>query len=326
MADLHERTKALDFRVPGAMFLGTCHRIEVYSVDPVPDDVLTTTFGHAGRTIAGNAAVYGRMLEIATGLRSQVLGEKFIHRQFTQAIEAVPAGTKVWAIATSASRMAERIRDHFGFYARFDYEETSLQHLTPDPDAGDRSLLIVGTGMLAKAVAVRALQYGYGEIVLVSRDPKKFRKRHRDLPIAGVFKPSDVPAAFLAKPFAAFIATDGLEGTPYGAEIVALLRGTPCTGIADMSSLPLTFPSDMKVTPFTMFDPSYLAGIDRANRQLERVAGLVDREVKKLTMLAEAPDWVPPAVRPSDWLGGPTRSEAPPPMFDVYEEVETHDG
>ena len=191
MAQLHQLTEELNLteNLEEAMLLATCHRIEIFSLVPIPPTPFRDAFGYDGYAVAGKGEVYRRMLEIACGLRSQVLGEKLIAKQFEQAVDSMPSGQPLWVTGKAAARAAEKLRQKFGFFAQLDYEELVFHNLAVDEDRSlpgeGRSLLIIGSGMLAQAVTLRAPHFGYNKVAMVSRVPKQVRKRESALARVG---------------------------------------------------------------------------------------------------------------------------------------------
>ena len=289
LADLHERAEHLELpeQASSGMTLATCHRIEVFSQLPIKPNLLRDVFGYEGKHVIGDAPVFKRMLEIGTGLRSQLLGEKFILEQFRQSVQKLPVSNGIRETAEFAAATAKSIRDKYGFYAQFDYEELVFDYFAASAsrsmDAQSRTLIIVGSGMLARAIARRAPQYGFRNTLIVSRVAKQLRKQGLDLPLVGLYKAANIPSQYLETPYVTFIATTDMTGS-YRDAIIALLQSQQFCGIVDMSSIPLDLPKSAGLQPLTMYDPRYIDAVGRANEALRPLAPKVAREVDAHTM------------------------------------------
>ena len=142
---------------PGpAAVVSSCQRIEAYH--------LAQCQCGAPLRLSGFAAI-SHLAEVAAGLHSVVLGESEILGQVRKAVaSSAPSISRHASIAIASAR---DLRAETAFQAHTGHLLDRALRLTGTPPTG--RILVLGAGVTARAVAVRATQLGFESVVMVSR-------------------------------------------------------------------------------------------------------------------------------------------------------------
>ncbi|WP_331765116.1 hypothetical protein [Nocardia sp. NBC_01388] len=224
----------------GGLLLHTCQRVEVYRAARPPVKELGLVPAVSARTVVGEAAAR-RLTEIAAGVRSELLGERFVLGQVEAAGRRLPATHPLKALVAESVSIARWLRVEHGFAAAVDYPGLAFSLLTTDPPTRRTpALLVVGGGALARAVAADALAAGYRDTVMVTRSPKRLRKRLTPEIRArvSVCTPEHAGKQLAGSPWDAVVATTNLV-EPYRLQVAALLDDRGCESAVDLSGLPV---------------------------------------------------------------------------------------
>lgn len=268
LAALGHAHQALCARPPGAsrhgMLLHTCQRVEWYAVGGSPSQVETLRRRPA---VPGRRTALVRLAQIAAGTRSLVLGERFIHRQVLEAAGRLASDHPLFRLTTDALRLAEQAREKFDLHADVDYSDLPKLLLTPRGET--RQLLVIGGGMLARAVAA-APPAGYERVVMLTRGPRKLRRLVEGLGNVTVVRAPSLAKVLDGRPYDAVIATTNLQ--PHYRSRVADAAGSPlCGGVVDLCCAPAV---DRRPEGYHhLYDPEVLRALAAANRDMaERAA------------------------------------------------------
>ncbi len=257
------------------VLLATCQRIELYCKTLNKDPILDI-FGFRGQCINGYLDVYHRLVQIGCGLRSQILGEKFIYTQLKNTIDSVPKDHPIHSIGFSALDLSQKLRKKHSFYASADYEEITFNLLNTQASKQSNSvLLVIGGGHLAQAIAKRALS-NYSRVVIITREAKRLRKVFLNEPLMEIYSINTLQSSLLALPFHCFIATTNLNDE-YHTSLLKIINHSNCQAIVDMSSVPMFSEYISKKNCYTtMYDNSYLEIIETTNLLLSfRISDLL---------------------------------------------------
>jgi glutamyl-tRNA reductase len=167
--------RALGERARGRLVLVTCERFEIY----LSGAGLVRSDGDAPfRALAGEAAAE-RLMRVAAGLESRLLGERQIQRQVRGAfLEAALEGAldpTLHALARAALHAGKRVRSETELGRR----GPSLAALTVERLAREltglrgRTVLILGSGVLATEVARALAATGPARLFVASRDAQR---------------------------------------------------------------------------------------------------------------------------------------------------------
>ncbi|MGF0320563.1 hypothetical protein [Nocardia fluminea] len=211
--------------------LHTCQRVEAYTLDRPA--VLPDPSGE----VIGRNSVARRLTEIAAGVRSQVLGERFVLQQVALA-GATAEETPFTRVVGDAVMVATELRRRHNLDAALDYPEAALGILTDRQPARPDSLVVIGGGMLARAIAAHGREL-YRNVMVVTRSPKRARRRLGEMAAStSVCTPAGAYALLGSTRWDAVIATTNLDET-YRLKIGALVDDRSCVGAVDLSSVPL---------------------------------------------------------------------------------------
>jgi hypothetical protein len=272
-------------RVAHLMPLVTCQRIEFYASAPLDYDPVERYVGVKGLAIRGRPTVFRRLVEIASGARSQLLGETFIEGQLEKAVSDLPPSSPLYSLGQGALQQARQLRDKYGFYARCDHQQIVLSFFLDRAAASQdhvARLVIIGSGMIARAVAEAASKAGYAQIVLISRSAKKLRQRRIFDGIGReIYSFDTLPAGFLDQaPYHCLVATENSDAA-YCARIVDACYAAACRAVVDMSSIPILDGVSQSDRPImTMHSQSYLDYIDKNNSELSFTRIMLLQEIE----------------------------------------------
>lgn len=134
----------------------SCQRLEVFGIGECNCDAPARATG---------IAALRHLAEVAAGLHSVVLGESEILGQVRSALTAAPPAIRPYGdIAIAAARELRRettFDSHTGHLL-----DRALRHLGIE---GDGTLLVVGTGHVARQVASRGATLGFDRVVIAGR-------------------------------------------------------------------------------------------------------------------------------------------------------------
>lgn len=268
-----------------ALLVCTCHRIEAYFPFGVQADPIEAALGIKAQIIGGEELLANRLLAIACGLESVILGEKFIYHQVAQAVNELPDGHAMKQFGSRILTLAGRIRKECNFYAADDYEGISFSLMDTRAKRSDAdTLVVVGAGMLARRVAHYAGSLNYADIVMISRVAKKVRKKHRDNPCPfRVCSMNTLPKPLMEHPFDCFIGTTNISDA-YRVQLLKIVTRDQCKSVIDMSSIPAFHPETVPCRVYiTMYDRSYLDEVARSNKKIQARTGRVRDDIQQLT-------------------------------------------
>lgn len=258
-----------------AFLLHTCQRIELYSMgSPAP------TRGHPlaehAALVSGGAAVRIRLAEIAAGVRSELLGEWFVLRQVENAGDRLPAGHKLKPVVAEAVRLARRLRRVHDFHAAMDYPELAFSLLGQTRGGGDVALLVVGSGMLARAVLAHSAVSRYGAVVAVTRSPQRLRKRLARGAGGSVCNASQAWQVLAGRQWDAVIASTNVV-EPYRSQLAELVEHPACRSAMDLSCVPLFSTTTHRFEH--MYGPRFRGLLAKQNTALAERAARVQQAI-----------------------------------------------
>jgi glutamyl-tRNA reductase len=277
---VHELLTREPIRLDGdCLLVQTCQRVEVYWAGEAPDLVsLQRTVDLSGRVETD--AVLPRLTEIATGLRSELVGERFIHEQLRRARLHLEPDSAVGAAADHALYFAEALRRRHDFRARVDYPDLTFDLLDAQPHSAP-ILVIVGSGLLAQAVTAHSRVAGYERVLMVTRSPKRLRKRGRGT--IGAASAFTVPRALQElknRDWDVVIATSNLTAQ-HRAAVTRLLSSPGRRTVVDLGSVPVVAePLDDR--HFTLYHDSFVRLVGGQNAAVAEAAARVRGDLAAL--------------------------------------------
>lgn len=223
--------------VRDGFLLRTCERVEVYTSSGSTASQSAHPFSDVAVGVGGAAAVRRRLAEIATGASSRLLGERFIAGQVERAGRTMPATHPLRELVAEAVRMARRVRVDHNFAASADYPDLIERLLRDAGRAKSRSLVVVGSGVLARTVMRHRLALGYRQVLPVTRSVKRLRKRVPGSQLR-ICSPGSVWDQLDGSGWDAVIATTNMV-EPYRTRIGELIADRRCRVAVDVSCVPL---------------------------------------------------------------------------------------
>jgi glutamyl-tRNA reductase len=277
IAELHEELSTDPPARDGhSLVLHTCERAEIYSVGPPPHDFVHRVRGHLEAPpafLTNRWKSLRRLTEIAAGVRSRLLGERFVYEQVRRAVLGQADDHLLWDDGLTALRIARAARTHHGFDAEFDYPELARRLLqTHGTTPAASSVLVVGGGMVAQAVVTQPWLLDYKQRAIMTRSPKKLRRRLPDRPVGTAIVVPRHASAVTMDSWDVIVATVNITGT-YRATVESLVRDERCRFAVDLSSVPL-YDGDA---------PAHYAGLYGA-----QVSDLIERHNVRRTETAAA--------------------------------------
>jgi glutamyl-tRNA reductase len=170
----------------GAVSVVTCHRVELF-VEGVADDVLPLLLrAWSGGRIQGEAPVVLKgsevaehLLRVASGLEAAVLGDENVLGQLRRAYRSAAQGRTVGPLLHrlfhSAFRAGKRVRTETGLGrgGRSVAGEAVVVINRELGGLGDRTVLVLGAGEMARIAAERLAKRGVGRLVISNRSLEK---------------------------------------------------------------------------------------------------------------------------------------------------------
>lgn len=251
------------------LLLHTCQRIEWYSrAQIVPPAV--ELLGHVSTPGARGALV--RLAQIAAGSRSLIPGESFIHRQVYAAFTRLMPDHPLYGITREALLLATRAREEFSLSAKVDYSDLPTMLFTPGPHT-PRQLLIIGGGMLARAVAA-APPPGYDHVVMWTRGPRKLRRVVEGLSNVSVVRHPSLARVLNGKLYDTVIATTNLHGD-YLEHVLETITAPQARRVLDLCATPAL--TDRPANYRHLYDLDVLRALASANEEMTERAFLARR-------------------------------------------------
>ena len=152
--------------------MATCLRFERYSYGIVDNGIVSAP---PYFVLVGLVPTLRRLAAIATGIDSVILGDNFIKAQVASAFNARDLDIRYPLLGTSATAIATELRERFCFYAPDDYDDIAFRLLgtSEGRQKHGSNLVIIGSGMLARALCTHREARGYDNIYAVTRSPVK---------------------------------------------------------------------------------------------------------------------------------------------------------
>lgn len=257
--------------------LSTGQRVELVSLEAIPAGGRDPRMPETAGRVTGESAVRQRLAEIAVGLRSRIVGEGFVLRQVDSACQRLPERHPCKPVVEDSVTLARRLREELGFAAALDYPAAALTALAERSEPAGRTLLVVGGGMLGRAVAEQAGTAGYAQALIVTRTPSKARKKLERTTCPVSLSAVDGARERLGtRGWDAVIATSAVDGG-YRARIKTLIDAPDCVGAMDLSGVPLRSQATDRYQH--MYGPRFTALVHKQNRYVARRADLVRRRI-----------------------------------------------
>ncbi|TIN74503.1 hypothetical protein [Mesorhizobium sp.] len=260
-----------DLARSGVLLVASCLRVEVYGQAQALRSIDSTIFsGFSPGRIEGAVNIIRRLAEIASGARSQVLGDNYIGDQLVKAIKPLDKKLPIFQMVRLAIDIGRASRERQRFTASFNYCHVIRDIIAdrfPTGEQPDR-LYVIGADKLARELIRSGVGERFRSTAIVTRNPKNLRKRLRawtDIDVA-LMRPADIENA---RPRSMVIISGANVNDEYQAVLQsALLRLEPRT-IVDTSQVPvLSHPESANLNYVTVFDDEFLRAVDKNNKKI----------------------------------------------------------
>jgi glutamyl-tRNA reductase len=258
----HEFQQSVSMPDSGSLaevILRTCHRLERYWA-PQDGFGFESTSPH-GPVITGHGPVSARLAQIAAGTRSLIIGERFVFQQVEAAFLNLPPDHLLLNAAAEALATAAEARRLFQLHADLDYSGLARMMLDGATSPTPSAVVVVGGGMLARAIAEELA--ASRAVVMVTRSPKRLRRHLADSGVrAAVSRVSGLEPELVGRTYDVVLATSGLEGD-YRQRIVEISEAGRCRTVIDLCSAQTM---DDRSAYLHLHHPTVLAAIEESNR------------------------------------------------------------
>lgn len=265
------------------VILSTCLRYERYYFDNLESGyVLPLNWCQ----VDGIASTLNRLARIACGIESEILGERFIEVQVAKAFAASPVATPLGALGAEAIAIARTVRERHLHSASTDYDSLTFQVLRKIRSSSrvPKMLVLIGSGMLARAIARRGGSEGYERVAVVTRSPRTLRQDVDGLWFAGppkLFKEHGDSA-----PFDCVIATTSIDAL-YLEDLMPIFESRSCASMIDLSAIEISDSVSLRQPRATLRSSHFHKEIQSANAQYERALQPARALIDDLVVSAE---------------------------------------
>ncbi|WP_280113426.1 hypothetical protein [Methylobacterium nodulans] len=283
----------------GVFTLPTCSRVEFYSEENALVNIPSEVFaGFDFRPIEGAAAIMQRIAEIASGVRSRILGERNIIQQLEGAYKRLDPNLPIARIARQGIDFGLTARKIYQFNAPPIYDQFVRYIMADRCQNGELPdhLYLLGSSNLSYDLIESGVEEHFRSTTIVTRDPKSARKRlHRetDKKVEVIhqkeFGHAREPQSLVV------IATSNLTDQDKADLQNALLRLEPRT-VVDLTANPVMAAALAgKLNYVNMYGEEFRRLIDQNNEQLAPKVPLVRSDIEaalrtaQLDLSAKAP-------------------------------------
>jgi glutamyl-tRNA reductase len=277
------RTKGIQ-QNKNAAVLATCQRLEVYSAE-TSCRRFEMFEGREPELVIGDESCLARLAEIAAGLRSEIIGERFIYNQVEQAFSYEDIDPSLKTFAERALSIARVARTEWQFCADFDYDDITFAILESGlwgRRSMDAALIVLGSGMLAQAIVQHPSVNAYKIVHVATRSPKSARKRFPGT-VAAV-RADRLPSICYPAECDVVVATTNLT-EEHRALIARFLQVQTPRVVVDLSSTTIR----LSATPdnyVSMYDEHFARAVDKANHPnlacIDQMAQFIRQKVAAL--------------------------------------------
>ena len=256
--------------------LSTCLRSERYSYGPPQEASHPLWPDYA---IVGAVPTLARLAAIATGTESVIVGERFISTQVAHAFRASAPDSPLGRLGNAALEIAQEVRDAHSFYALEDYDDIAFELLRRrQRSAKSPHLVIIGSGMLASALCAHRAAENYVGIFMVTRSPKKARKRvARNITVCSA---GSLLSVLAGAAFDCIVATTSLTSA-YTEVLNSIWSSEHCHSMIDLSSATIIKGHDYDSKFISIYDASFEQAVADANRRLVSLVPAVRCDLAK---------------------------------------------
>ncbi|ACL59872.1 hypothetical protein [Methylobacterium nodulans] len=286
IAQYSEKIKSMadDLAASGVLLVPTCSRVEFYGEAPALRNIPSEVFADFDfRRIEGEHEIAQRVAEIASGVRSPILGERNIIQQLEGAYKRLDPNLPIARIARLGIDIGLTVRERHLFNASFTYDQFVRDIMADQYQNGEPLDHLYLTG--ASDLCVDLIKSGVGELfrstTMVTRDPKNARKRLRRVTDKKVefMRPEEFGHA--REPSSFVVITNSNLDDEYKAVLQnGILRMEPRTVVDLMANPVMSDALVGKSNYVNMYDEEFLRSIEQNNEQLDPKVPLVCSDIE----------------------------------------------
>lgn len=265
---------ASDLAKRGVLLVASCCRVEVYGQEHALRNIDSSIFsGFSAERIEGAPTIIQRLAEIASGARSQVLGDNYISDHLAKSIELLDTKLPIFQIARLAIDIGRASRERQRFIASLNYfhiVRDMIANRFPNGELPDR-LYVIGTDTAIRELIGSGMGEQFRSKTIVTRNPKNLRKRLRAWPDMDISLTRVAEVGHAREPRSVVVIAWGDGNDEYQAILQqALLRLEPRT-IIDIRSKPLLSKAAFaKDTYVTVYDKEFLLALEINNEKIAK--------------------------------------------------------
>ncbi|RWL84870.1 MAG: hypothetical protein EOR68_34130 [Mesorhizobium sp.] len=263
---------ANDLARRGVLLVASCCRVEVYGQEHALRNIDSRIFsGFPAERIEGAPTIIQRLAEIASGARSQVLGDNFIADQLGKAIGLLDPNLPIFQMVRLAIDIGRASRERHRFIASLNYYHIVRDIIAdrfPNGELPDR-LYVIGADMPIRELIRSGVGERFRSTTIVTRNPKNLRKRLRAWPDIDVAFTRPAEIGHAREPRSIVVIAWADVNDEYQAILQrALLRLEPRT-IIDMTSNPLLSKEEFVNSDYvTVHDKEFLLAFEENNKEI----------------------------------------------------------
>ncbi|RUX15756.1 hypothetical protein EOA23_33300 [Mesorhizobium sp. M2A.F.Ca.ET.042.01.1.1] len=263
---------ANDLARRGVLLVASCGRVEVYGQEHAVRNIDSRIFsGFPSERIEGALTIIRRIAEVASGARSQVLGDNYIGGPLTKGIERLDQKLPIVQIVRLGFDIGRASRERQRFIASLNYYHIVRNIIAdrfPNGELPDR-LYVIGADMPIRELIRSGVGKRFGSTTIVTRNPKNLRKRLRAWPDIDVVLTRPAEVGHAREPRSIVVIAWPDINDEYQAILQsALLRLEPRT-IIDMVAKPLLSKAAFaKLNYVTVHDREFLVAFEENNKNI----------------------------------------------------------
>ncbi|RWX59292.1 hypothetical protein EN780_34790 [Mesorhizobium sp. M4B.F.Ca.ET.089.01.1.1] len=280
-----------DLARSGVLLVASCLRVEVYGQEHALRNIESTIFsGFSPGRIEGAATIIHRLAEIASGARSQVLGDNYIIDQLVKAAKLLDRKLPIFQIVRLAIDIGRASRERQRFIASFNNCHVIRDIIAdqfPNRELLDR-LYVIGADRLARDLIRSGVGERFRSTAIVTRNPKNLRKRLRawtDIDVA-LTRPTEIGHAHEPRSMVVILGADVNDEYQVTLQS-ALLRLQPRV-IVDTSPVPVFSSNELDcINYLTVYDNEFLRAVENNNKHLTQRLPLLLSDIEETLRVAQ---------------------------------------
>ncbi|RUU12145.1 hypothetical protein EOD23_08320 [Mesorhizobium sp. USDA-HM6] len=276
---------AIDLARRGVLLVASCLRVEIYGQEHALRNIDSTIIfsGFSPERIEGAPAIIKRLAEIASGARSQVLGDNYVSDQLAKAVKFLDPSLPIFQIVRLAIDIGRASRERQRFISSLNYYQVARDIIIDRFQNGELPdrLYVLGRAMSVCELIRTGVGERFRSTTIVTRNPKSLRKRLRAWPDIDVALTRPAEIGHAREPRSVVVITLADVNDKYQAMLQrALLRLEPRAIIDMMPTLALSKEEFVNTSYFTVYDEEFIAAYEESNKKISRKLPLLLSDIE----------------------------------------------